>query len=787
MNSSFRLRLFFALFSIFFLYVFSIAYILNFFYPLHLPEDAENFAVTVVADDGSPLRSFPDANGVWRYPVGIEDVSPLYLEALINYEDRYFWRHPGVNPLALVRALIQFVQAGEFISGGSTLTMQVARILHPHSRTLPGKAEQMFRALQLEFRFTKAEILTLYLNYAPFGGPIEGVQAAGFAYLGKSAKELSHAEAALLAVLPQAPTRLRPDRHPERAIRARDKVLDRMAKFKVWNPERVESAKIERVAARFEPHPLKAPLLSRRLQNKAEPRKPVTTYIDPFLQDAVGDLVRGFVASTPARTSAAALVVENETLAVRAYVGSADFLDEERFGHVDMIQAVRSPGSTLKPFLYGFALEEGLIHSESLMVDAPFSFSGYRPDNFTDHFSGPVGAAEALRRSLNLPAVDLLDRVGPRFFDARLRQGGLKLQYPSHQGPNLTMILGGVGASLEDLVSAYTALSRRGLAGRLRYTKEDPVMERRMLTEGAAYIIRQVLEENRRPDLPAGRLFLDRSRRVAWKTGTSYGFRDAWCIGVTERYTLGVWVGRPDGTPSPGQYGRAAAAPLLFNIVDSLPRRYGPSSAAPDSVARKEICWPLGKPPADEDDPLCHERRHAWILNGAVPPTLPDRIDRHWLPNPVTVLVNPETGLRVEAECPCPDPIVQKIARWPRAAAPWLSPRIKGMSRIPRPDPICRRPVAARMDTIRIMGVEPDTVFRPPGLRTRLPSITLQAQGGRGRLYWLLNGELIGHSPIDDVRHYRFDRPGRYQLTVMDLAGNYDSVNFTVLGGRSSG
>jgi penicillin-binding protein 1C len=787
MNLNFRLTVALLLFSAALLYVLSIASILNHLYPLHLPQDDETFAVTVTADDGSPLRSFPDAKGVWRYPVSIHEVSPLYLEALIHYEDRFFRYHPGVNPFALVRAFFQFIQAGEFVSGGSTLTMQVARILHPHSRTLPGKAEQMFRALQLEYRFTKSEILTLYLNYAPFGGPVEGVQAACYAYLGKSAIELSHAEAALLAVLPQAPTRLRPDRHPERAARARDKVLDRMAKFNIWDREQVASAKIERVTARFKPHPLKAPLLSRRLQGKAEPRKPVHTFIDPFLQGAVRDLVRGVVASSPARTSAAALVVENESLGVRAYVGSADFLDEDRFGHVDMVEAVRSPGSTLKPFLYGFALEEGLIHSESLMMDAPFSFSGYRPDNFTDQFTGPVGAAEALRRSLNLPAVDLLDRIGPRFFDTRLRQGGLKLDFPPHQNPNLTMILGGVGASLEDLVSGYTAFARGGLAGRLRYTKEDPIFERRMLTKGGGFIIRQILEENRRPDLPAGRLFLDRSRRVAWKTGTSYGFRDAWCIGVTDRYTVGVWVGRPDGTPSPGQYGRATAAPLLFNIVDSLPRRYGPSPAAPASVSRKEICWPLGKPPVGEGDPLCHERRHAWVLNDVVPPTLPDRTDRHWQPNPLTVLVNPDNGLRVEADCPCSDPMEKKIARWPRAAEPWLSPRIKALSRIPPLDPICRQPVASRADTIRIVGVEPDTVLRPPGLRTRLPAITLQARGGRGRLYWLLNGELIGHFPVNDVRHYRFHQPGRYQLTVMDLAGDYDSVNFTVMGGRSSG
>ncbi len=751
-------------------------------FPLILPLDNADFAVTVTAADGTPLRSFPDSRGVWRYPVSPADVSPLYLTALINYEDRFFYRHPGVNPVSLLRAFFQYARTGEPRTGGSTLSMQVARIFFPHDRTIPGKCYQIFKALQLEYHFTKDEILTFYLNYAPFGGPIEGIQAAAYAYLDKPAKELSHAEAALLAVLPQAPTRLRPDRHPVRAARARDKVLDRMAKFGVWGAETVTGAKRETVQRRFDHHPLQAPLLARRLKPRGIPGKAVTTLIDPHLQRTVADRVRHFIATTPARTSAAALVVEHRELAVRAYVGSADFLDNDRFGHVDMVRAHRSPGSTLKPFLYAFAMEEGLIHSESLLMDAPFTFGGYRPANFTRHFSGPVGAAEALRRSLNVPAVDLLDRLGPRFFDTRLRQGGLHLQFPSHAGPNLSMILGGVGTSLEDLVAAYTALGRAGLSGRLRFTPGDPLSERRMMAAGAAFIIRRILQDHRRPDLPAGQLHLARSRRVAWKTGTSYGFRDAWTVGVTDRYTVGVWVGRPDGTPSPGQYGRATAAPLLFAIVDSLPRRYSPLKTVPDTVDRAEICWPLGQPPEGKTDPHCHLRRTAWILNGVIPPTLPDRNDRHWQANPMTVLLNPATGLRVEADCPVPDPVERTIARWPSGAGPWLKPHLRRASRIPRLDPVCRKPVADAAETVRIMGIEPDTVLRPPGVRTRLPALTLQAQGGRGGHYWLLNGDLIAKTEVGEPSVYQFERPGRFVLTVMDMAGNYDSVAVMVLG-----
>ena len=479
--------------------------VLDLLFPPPLPK-ARDTSTLVVARDGTPLRAFADRDGVWRYPATPESVSPLYLDALLNYEDRWFWKHPGVNPWAMLRAGGQWLRRGRIVSGGSTLTMQVARILDPHSRTPWGKLKQLLRALQLEAHLSKREILSLYLERAPFGGTIEGVEAASWAYLGKPATRLSQAEAALLAVLPQSPSRLRPDRHPDAARAARDKVLARMVALGVWTPAQVEEARIEPVVARSLQPPLSAALLAERLRQRQPRAARIESTVDADLQRTLEERVASYFSQLPARTSAALLVIDNASMEARAYVGSVTFGDKERLGHVDMVQAWRSPGSTLKPFLYGLALDDGLIHSESLLVDAPQSFGGYRPGNFDAAFNGPIGAAEALRLSLNVPAVDLLDRVGPARFSARLANAGIALKYPRGAAPNLALILGGTGARLEDLVGAFAAFNRGGLAGRVRYTPQDVREDRRLVSPGAAWIIREILESHPLPRLLPGRV-----------------------------------------------------------------------------------------------------------------------------------------------------------------------------------------------------------------------------------------------------------------------------------------
>ena len=758
-----------------------VLFVLDRLFPLPLPP--KEAGLIVVARDGTPLRSWPSTDGVWRYPVTPEEVSPHYLEAVLNYEDRWFRWHPGVNPASLARAAWQWVRHGHIVSGGSTLTMQVARMLEPPPRTLAGKLRQILRALQLEAHCSKREILTLYLNQAPMGGIVEGVEMASRAYLGKPSRYLSRAEAAMLAALPQSPSRLRPDRAPQLAQRARDKVLDRMAEFGVWSRAEVADAKIEQVGAQALRAHWLAPLAAERLHQEArQAARPahaldsrlevLRSTLDIEVQSTLERLLLDRVDQLPPRVSISAIVMDNASLELRGYAGSADFSDARRFSHVDMVRGVRSPGSTLKPFLYALALDEGLIHSESLLSDAPQSFSGYEPGNFQAAFSGPVSAAEALQRSLNVPAVDLLDRVGPARFAARLRAGGLKLRMAPGAAPNLSLILGGAGTTLEELVGAYRALAAGGMAGQPRLSPDAPRVESRVMSEGAAFIVRDILEGGGHPDRP----FLEAGPRVAWKTGTSFGFRDAWAVGVTDTWTIGVWVGRPDGTPNPGFFGANIAAPLLKDLAAALPGANG-LRKPPASVTPVTICWPLGLAAEATSPGQCYEKRSAWSLGGAVPPTLPDRLRIGSLVE--TIWVDPASGERTTPEC-TRDAVSREVARWPAVLEPWVSEAMNRKQGLPQWSPACRRPLPAAGE-LRLDGIADGAVLRPaPGQASA--QLTVRAVGSREALFWLLDGRFLRSAPGTAAQRVVLDADGPHSLTAMDARGRYARASFVLKG-----
>jgi penicillin-binding protein 1C len=740
-------------------------------FPLHLPEQDQLYARVVVDKIGRPLRAFPDASGVWRYEISLDEVSPLYLEALLAYEDRRFWHHPGIDPVALVRAAASNWRHSRTISGGSTITMQVARLLHPHSRSIPGKLHQMFRALQLERHLDKREILTLYCNIAPFGGTIEGVQAASFTYLNKPARDLTHAEAALLAVLPQSPTRYRPDLAPALAQQARDKVLDRMVTFGHWPQEQVDAAKLEPVQPLNKRLDNQAALLAERLTNTRSQRV-VHSTIDADLQASLEDYLRQFIATQPERTSAAVLVVDNATSEVRAYLGAADFGNLERFGHVDMVRALRSPGSTLKPFLYGLALDAGLIHSQSLLIDAPLQWQEYQPANFSGAFVGPVSAAEALQRSLNVPAVDLLDRYGPEQFVARLANAGLDLSVPGGKA-NLAVILGGAGTNLEKLVVAYSALANGGKTRPLRFYADAPqAPEAFLVSPEAAWIVYDMLSGVAGPDGLRRVSAMVQRPTLAWKTGTSYGMRDAWAIGIDRRHTIGVWVGRPDNSAMAGNTGRDSAGPLLHTIADHLGIAAGPPK--PPGVEPTTICWPLGTDAASQPAEFCHRQAQAWTIKGTVPPTWADR-QMPLLPNPLPYWQDPNTNKRVHSGCLTPGAMQKYAALWPSALEPWLPRDWRRQGQLPALAKGCD---AIGAVPVKIEQIAPNTIYRRAGSGDSPPRVPLLASGGEGRYHWYVDGRFLHSSP--PTQTLELVSPGTHQILVVDDAGNLDKIDVTL-------
>lgn len=569
--------------------------ILNLIFPLRI---VTNYGPLVLAKDGTVMHAFLSNDDKWRMFTRLEEITPQLKQVLLFKEDRHFYRHPGVNPLAVVRAVVQNILKGERTSGASTITMQVARLIDPKPRTYKNKLIEMFRALQLEWTYSKDEILQLYFNLAPYGGNIEGIKAAALLYFEKSPDHLNLAELTVLAIIPNQPNQFRVGEKNATIKQARDRWLKRFSKAGIFPVSEITDALEEPFQAQRHEAPKEMPHLAYRLKQQYPGSPLISTLIDWNLQKRTENLVGSYIERLYHQNirNAAVLIIDNRKQQVVTYIGSPDFNNKEASGQVDGVKAIRSPGSTLKPLLYGMAFDQGLVAPKTVISDVPVSYSGYEPENYDRQFNGLINIEYALANSLNVPAVKVLEVIGIDKFIRLLKKAGFAQIAKDANRLGLSTALGGCGVRLEELAGSYAALANQGNFRPLQWIKDDTTQEVALLSSAAAFQITEILTQVTRPDLPLQWHNTTDLPQVAWKTGTSYGRRDAWSVGYNQRYTVAVWVGNFSGQGVPELNGAAIAAPLFFGIFNTLkhPKKL---NQPPESLAYRFVCSESGLVP----------------------------------------------------------------------------------------------------------------------------------------------------------------------------------------------
>ncbi|RYU81596.1 penicillin-binding protein 1C [Hymenobacter persicinus] len=573
---------------------------LNWLFPL---PPAPQYSPLVLAADGTVLHAFLNPTQKWRMKTELREITPALRQTIIEKEDRYFYYHPGVNPLAILKAAGRNLTGSGRTTGASTITMQVARLLEPKERTWPNKLLEMLRALQLEAHYSKAEILQLYLNLVPYGGNVEGVKSAALLYFQQPPDYLSLAQTVTLAIIPNRPRGVVLGRHNAAIRQERNRWLRRFDAQRLFPHQAIADALLEPLDVQRHAAPRLAPHLARRLVRQFPGQPSLRATLVRSKQAKAEDLTRNYVRRLQELgiTNAAVLVVNNRSRAVEAYVGSADFRDAASKGQNDGVQAIRSPGSTLKPLLYAVALDKGLVTPKLLLPDVPTNFNGYQPENFDKRCNGEVPLDRALAYSLNIPAVRVLSELGVPTFTDKLRAAGFRRVARDAPHLGLSTILGGCGATLEELTNLYVTLARGGQYAPLQWqAPARPQAPTALFSDASAFLITDILAQLTRPDLPVGYEASLRLPKVAWKTGTSYGRRDAWSIGYNKEYTIGVWVGNFSGQGSPALTGSDVATPLLFDLFNALAYN-SPNNwfQPPASLDFRLVCAETGLPPGE--------------------------------------------------------------------------------------------------------------------------------------------------------------------------------------------
>lgn len=734
-----------------------------------LPDRRGEWSAAIEYRDGTPAYVFLARDDRWRLPVALDEVDPAFVAALIALEDRRFWRHDGVDPIAIVRAAASDARHARRVSGGSTLTMQLARLLEPRPRTLRAKLVDMFRAVQLDLRLSKREILAEYLSRTPYGGNVEGIESAAWSYFGHGARHLTPLEIATLLAVPQGPRRFapRPDNAPRLRAR-RDAILGKLIAAGVWAAVDARTALAEAAATpppdRLRPMPRQAAHAAVWLHRR-HPERRVRTTLDAGIQALAerevaqrrGELHRKAIFGS------AIVVVDHRSREVVALVGNLDFGDAQHGGQIAMFGRPRSPGSTLKPLLYALAIDRGMVLPEFRVADVPTQYGTYRPRNFDGDWSGLVTLQGALARSLNLPFVDLLDRLGVESFVGELARMGVA---PARAAPGqygLSMIVGGIELTPLELAGLYATLAEDGAYRPLRLVAGGPPAGEpvRVFGPGAAWLTRQALTERDRPDFPRRRDVAGVPPAIHWKTGTSYGFRDAWAVGSGPAYTAVVWTGNVDDRPSAELVGSEAAGPLLFDVLEGLAGRAPAAPAAPpDDLVDVEICSYSGHLAGD----ACPERVHTRAPVHAVP-TAP-------CPYHQAYEVDRATGRAVLPGCRKPghDYDRKTFVVLPSSITAWLSARHRAVPEPPVFDDDCAAGLADAPPVMMTPG-EGQIVTLIPGVPADRQQVPLSASTRAAQLHWFVDGALVGSAPSDQ-RVYWTPVAGTHEIVVADDAGH---------------
>lgn len=726
------------------------------------------------------LRLTLSSDEKYRLRVALKDIAPVLQKATLLYEDRYFYQHYGTNPVALLKAAWTTYVTGSARVGASTISMQLARLRFGlHTQSIIGKLVQIVRALQLEWHYSKDQILEAYLNLAPYGGNIEGIAAASLIYFNKNADKLSLHEALTLAVIPQSPVYRSLDRGSNNPglIRARDELIERWLEAYPETHQQAARFKLPLQARSRKQMPFYAPHFVNAYLGTTSQQENYSS-LDLGLQQLVERTIHQYVEARQSDGiyNATALLVDYRDMSIRAMVGSADFFNTDIHGQVNGALALRSPGSTLKPFIYALGLEQGLIHTQSMLKDAPSSFGAYNPENYDRDFSGPVSVTQALVKSRNIPAVSLTSKLqSPDLYDF-LTLADVDLP-ESRQHYGLSLVLGGAEVSMQSLVKLYAMLANKGQLRSLQWSMDAHEPERRqLLSEQASYLSLKMLGENPRPNQSLHKAWLKSSMPVYWKTGTSYGYRDAWSVGVFGPYVLAIWVGNFQGDGNPALVGRRAAAPIFFRVVDAI-RAQSPviqqvKIYAPDSVKQVKVCHLSG----DIANDHCLIKQSAGFIPG-VSPIKKCIIHRK-------IHIDKFSGLRACKEGPNTQSQVYEF--WPSDLLAVF--RDAGIARkLPPPYlPECEQ------QSYTASGLKPvinsplkkvSYIIRANQQHDQTIAFSATTDADVRRLYWFVNesyaGQVLAEKPL-----YWLSRPGKFMVRVIDDHGRSDSRELNVAVGK---